>query len=100
MSERRDNFGVRIGSTTQGEIALFRAYCQIGQTLNCMVFVGDPDAKGTEEMETTCRLLKKGKHTAQTDKGTMQWTLLTIWNKRLLNDFKEESKKRRARRRK
>ena len=99
MSERRENFGVKVGCTTQKEVRIFRKYVQIGQRLNCMVFEGDIDSKATEEKASQCFLLKKGKYTAQTTEGTMQWTLLTIWNKRLLDDFKEEDRKYRAWRR-
>lgn len=84
------------GYTTLKEVELFREYCEIGQRLNCMVFEKEEGVKRpVEEKPTTCRLKKKGRYTAQTTKGTMQWTLLTVWNKRLLEDFKEEARKRR-----
>ena len=93
-----DDFKYAIGQpkgyTKLSEVQLFREYCTIGQRLNCMVFEKDEGVKRpAEEKKTTCRLLKKGRHTAQTTKGTMQWTLLTIWNKRLLEDFKEEARR-------
>ena len=85
---------------TVDDVAFFRKHVPIGQRMNCMVFVGTADAHGYREVPDMCRLKKKGVHTCQTTKGTMMWTLLTIWNQRLLSELREEQNNLRRWRRK
>lgn len=77
------------GYTKLTEVEYFKKRVRIGEELNCMIFKGDIDSKDAEEEPATCQLLAKGKHTAKTTKGTMQWTLLAVWNKEKILKWKE-----------
>lgn len=79
--------------TTEQEVEYFKNRCPIGAELNCMVFEGPDDARTSTEVQTKCRILHKGRHTAVTDKGTMQWTLLTVWNRPALREWQYMDKK-------
>lgn len=89
----RDIFGEKANYTTQEEISYFRQRCPIGQELNCMIFEGEEDSKHSTEVKAKCTVLHKGRHNAITDQGTMQWALLTIWNKALLREWRYMDKK-------
>ena len=76
------------GGVTQSDICYFRERCPIGQELNCMIFKSnDVTSHGILESPAKCTVLHKGRHNAMTDRGTMQWTLLTIWNKAKLREW-------------
>lgn len=77
------------GYTKLTEVEYFKKRVRIGDELNCMIFKGDIDSKDVEEEHAKCQLLAKGKYTAKTTKGTMQWTLLAIWNKEKILKWKE-----------
>lgn len=69
---------------TVRDVEFFRRRCYIGARIDCMVPNGNVDAKDYSERPGVCVILSKGRYTAQTSEGTMQWTLLTIWNIGLL----------------
>ena len=82
------------GGITQRDIGYFRDRCPIGQELNCMVFKSnDVTSHGILETPAKCTVLRKGRHNATTDKGSMQWSLLAIWNKAKLNEWQYLDKK-------
>lgn len=77
-----------IDCITQSDIQYFRERCPIGQELKCMTFrETDVTAHGILETPARCTVLHKGKHIAVTDIGSMQWALLTIWNKGKLREW-------------
>lgn len=80
---------------TTDDVEFFRRRCGIGTILDCMVLSGEADSKTANEKRDVCRITGKGKHTARTDQGTMQWSLLTIWNMDQLFKWEEEDKRRR-----
>lgn len=80
---------------TVDDVEFFRRKCCRGIRLHCMVPDGEYDSKTYNEKAAVCVITGIGKHTAQTTQGTMQWTLLTIWNQGLLREWQEEDKRRR-----
>ena len=82
------HFGQRLkaGSpVTLEEVDEFRDTARIGQRLRCRLFStsNGPTAPliGVAEVADTCILKRKFPHVAVTDKGDLQWTMLTIWNR-------------------
>lgn len=77
---------------TLKDVAYFRHRIYIGARVRCMILEGDVNNKTIREVPSECIIKHKGKHVAMTSKGCMQWTLLTIWNLGLLQEWKQKAR--------
>lgn len=79
---------------TTKDVEYFRYRTYIGCRMRCMVLAGELDNKTLREEPAECIIYHKGKHVAVTSQGTMQWTLLTIWNLGLLKQWEDRERQR------
>ena len=86
------------GAITVAQVKFFRVMVTEGQRLRCKIFKEDngPSARpvGQQEVDDICILQRKFPFTADTSKGSLQWTMLTIWNRELLKKFEENRRSR------